>query len=111
MSHFYGTLQGNRGGTTRCGTKSSGIITYAAGWEGAICTRVFQGKQHGYGEGSNDDWYIVELVPWEGSGGTTHLIGEGRLNAGIPPRRPANKSCLGFKHCYEQLRQEKAARR
>lgn len=32
MSHFYGTTQGHRGITTRTGTKSSGLISTANGW-------------------------------------------------------------------------------
>ena len=29
MSHFYGVLGGSRGEATRCGTKKSGLVTYA----------------------------------------------------------------------------------
>ena len=32
MAHFYGVVQGDRGSTSRCGTKNSGIIARAAGW-------------------------------------------------------------------------------
>ena len=36
MSHFYGKLKGSRGEATRCGTRSSGLKTTAASWDGAI---------------------------------------------------------------------------
>jgi hypothetical protein len=32
MAHFYGNLQGNRGETTRAGTKGSGINCHIRGW-------------------------------------------------------------------------------
>ena len=32
MAHFYGTVQGNRGETSRCGSKSSGLVASANGW-------------------------------------------------------------------------------
>ncbi len=36
MSHFYSTIQGNRGEATRCGTKDSGIMASARSWSGSI---------------------------------------------------------------------------
>jgi len=33
MAHFYGELQGNRGETTRCGTKDSGMYAHIRGWD------------------------------------------------------------------------------
>ena len=32
MSRFYGSLKGNRGEATRCGTAKSGINSHARGW-------------------------------------------------------------------------------
>ncbi len=60
MSHFYGTLQGSRGQATRCGSKDSGITTYAASWAGAVqaCVYVRDGK----------DWATVRLTTWSGAG-------------------------------------------
>ena len=55
MSHFYGTLQGSRGEATRCGTANSGLVTYAAGWKGAICVHVT--------ECNGQDHYTMDLVP------------------------------------------------
>ena len=74
MSHFYGTLEGNRGMATRCGTKSSGMVTYTAGWHGAIRT-IIDHREDG------SDVFMVELIPWQSSGGKTRLLAEGVLDA------------------------------
>lgn len=42
MSHFYGTVQGNRGEATRGGSKNSGMDTATASWEGSV-------QVHGHG--------------------------------------------------------------
>ncbi len=73
MSHFYGTLEGNRGEATRCGTKASGITTHAAGWGGAIRVNVY--------EREGKDYYRVTLQPWQGSGGEHVTLAEGELDA------------------------------
>lgn len=39
MSHFYGRLQGGRGGVTRCGTKNSGIEATVESWSTIIRTK------------------------------------------------------------------------
>jgi hypothetical protein len=62
MSHFYGTLQGNRGEGTRGGTKASGMTTYCASWEGAVVCRAWHNKTTG------KDMITVEKVPWHGAG-------------------------------------------
>jgi len=75
MSHFYGTLQGNRGETTRCGTKNSGITIYAAGWGGAIRVDV------SHDERDDTDSYEVYLVPWHSSGGQSRHLAGGVLSS------------------------------
>ena len=40
MSKFYGTLKGNRGEATRCGTVSSGIKVSAQSWEGSLIVHM-----------------------------------------------------------------------
>jgi hypothetical protein len=62
MSHFYGTLKGNRGEATRCGTKNSGMITEAASWEGKIVVRLF------YNEEKKEDWCSIHKSPHFGQG-------------------------------------------
>ena len=62
MSHFYGTIQGNRGETTRGGSKDSGLTTFAASWKGAVRVDVFVNQDTG------EDVARVALVPWRGRG-------------------------------------------
>lgn len=74
MSHFYGTLQGNRGQATRGGSRDSGITTQAAGWGGAIKVETFVGDD-------GKDQFAIHLTPWKGSGGRARLIACGHLDA------------------------------
>ncbi len=77
MSHFYGTLQGNRGEATRCATKSSGLTAQAAGWRGCIEVRVEHDPDTG------KDVFTVHLTPWKGSGGSRKLLADGVLDASM----------------------------
>jgi len=60
MSHFYGTLKGNRGEATRCGSEKSRMETYCASWDGAIRCEAYvkDGK----------DYVKVEKTKWQGKG-------------------------------------------
>ena len=40
MSTFYGTLTGNKGTATRCGTKDSGIRASVQSWKGSVITAL-----------------------------------------------------------------------
>ena len=73
MAHFYGTLEGNRGKATRCGTKIGGLSVTAAGWGGAIYVKLFE--QDGV------DHYTVSIGPWQGSGGSYVKLASGKLDA------------------------------
>lgn len=74
MSHFYGTLQGTRGEATRCGSKGSGMTATAAGWGGAIETRLWHDEKAGV------DRFEVRQRHWRGSGVSytiaTGIVGE-----------------------------------
>lgn len=70
MSHFYGTLQGQRGEATRTGSKGSGVTTYAASWSGAIRTQIYHNGDTGL------DMYRVTQERWHGSG-IHEVIAEG----------------------------------
>jgi len=60
MSHYYGTIQGNRGEATRCGTKNSGMETYCASWKGAVrCMAYIK---------DGVDYVRVEKTMWQGCG-------------------------------------------
>jgi len=73
MSHFYGTMQGNRGEVTRYGTKRSGMEAIAASWSGAIRTYLF------WDEGIQRNCYEVWEVTWHGVG-INRLIERGTIN-------------------------------
>jgi hypothetical protein len=66
MAQFYASIQGNRGEATRLGTKSSGMMTVAASWQGAVKTYLW------YNEEKECDWAEVTLMPWHGQG--THRL-------------------------------------
>jgi hypothetical protein len=71
MSHFYGTLQGNRGEATRCGTKDSGITTVAASWSGAVrCETYIK---------DGVDCVMVQFVTWHGAG-NNRIIYDGPID-------------------------------
>ena len=61
MSHFYGTVQGNRGEASRAGSKRSGMTTYCASWNGAV-------RCYAYTNEEGIDCVIVMLMPWHGQG-------------------------------------------
>lgn len=44
MARFYGGVQGNRGEITRCGSKDSGIVARAQGWEIGARIECFVGS-------------------------------------------------------------------
>lgn len=71
MAKFYGKLQGNRGQATRCGTKSSGITTVAASWEGAVEVNIWHN--------SKEDRDMVEVCmrTWEGCCGESKVLYRG----------------------------------
>ena len=62
MSHFYGVLAGNRGQATRGGTKTSGYLTIAASWDGAIQVRLSYDKE------TEKNHYVVYQSKWQGKG-------------------------------------------
>ena len=62
MSQFYGTVQGNRGQTSRGGSKNSGIETSTASWSGAIRCYAYYDKE------TDTDMVRVEKTTWRGSG-------------------------------------------
>lgn len=65
MSHFYGTLDGNSGEATRCGTKASGLLTYCASWNGAIRCYAYVARDK---TGAEIDFVRVSMSTWNGAG-------------------------------------------
>ena len=82
MSHFYGTIRGGRGEATRCGHKTTGLLTNSAGHHGNIRVHLY------YDEEREQDRFEVFLTPWQGSGGQSRRLVHGALNSragGITP--------------------------
>lgn len=77
MSHFYGTLKGNRGAATRAGAKSSGLTTIAASWSGAISVHLYHDKETGR------DCFSVSQMPWCGVG-AARCIAQGYVGETVP---------------------------
>ena len=94
MSHFYGTLTGQAGEATRCGSKGSGVRTIAASWSGAIQVSLW------YNARTGQDEYTVARVPWSGRGDikiiATGIVGGGaqsRGRNGFIGRQDETSSC------------------
>jgi hypothetical protein len=62
MAHFLGWLKGSRGEASRLGTKSSGLHTVSASWQGAVEVYLSQDAITG------KDIASVFLIPWHGAG-------------------------------------------
>jgi hypothetical protein len=62
MSHFYGTLQGNKGEATRCGSKSSGVDAVAASWRGCGTAFTYFNEERGV------DMLRLAIDVWKGAG-------------------------------------------
>jgi len=71
MAHFYGMLKGSRGRATRCGTRTSGMDTTAASWDGAVSVSLY--------ERDGRDYARVALTPWHGRG-TSRVLYDGPVN-------------------------------
>ncbi len=61
----------------RYGTKSTGLTSTAAGWQGSIKTRVW------YDHNKECDRFRVWIESWMNSGGERTLLAEGILDANI----------------------------
>ena len=69
MSHFYGTLDGQAGQATRCGSKRSGYKAVAASWQGAVEVVLHHDSVSG------KDMVTIHFVPWQGTGGGPDAAG------------------------------------
>jgi hypothetical protein len=65
MSHFYGSVQGNRGEATRGGSKDSGIFGHIRGWNVGVRVDV----DHDENEGQ-------DIVTVRSTGGSNSSSGE-----------------------------------
>ena len=78
MSHFYASIQGNRGEATRCGTKG-GMMGWIRGWHSGV--KVWSE----YNEDTNTDEFRIYATGGSGDGklglvfNTMWLIGEVKM--------------------------------
>lgn len=82
MAHFYGTLQGNRGRATRCGSRASGMKATCASWAGAVECYAYPGAD-------GRDWVMVQLAPWHGAG-EYRVLYSGPISGEVMPARDAD---------------------
>lgn len=74
MSHFYGTVQGNRGEASRGGSKHSGMTTHCASWAGSVRCNAYQNAE-------GIDCVRVTLGTWQGRGQSpSRLLYEGPIS-------------------------------
>lgn len=74
MSTFYGTVEGQRGPATRCGSRSSGIRTAAQSWDGSVIVNL------SYSERDGEDTLMVDINTSENSSAYGHHIWHGSFN-------------------------------
>lgn len=47
MAHFYGSMSGSRGETTRMGTKGSGLQAHVRGWDVGVVAQMYHDERTG----------------------------------------------------------------
>lgn len=99
MSHFYGTVRGGRGEATRCGHKTSGLTTNAAGHYGSVRVHVWYDDDH------DCDRFSVDLTPWCGSGGESRPLVSGLLDAHAGTRKPVENALGAIQFALHSLAQ------
>ena len=80
MAQFQGTVSGSRGEASRLGTKNSGIVTQAKGWNSGV-------KVYGYVEDGQDKFDIFVTTGSSHKSGTD-FIGSVVLVYGEPKFKP-----------------------
>jgi len=80
MAHFMGTMQGNRGSTSRLGSKSSGIDAQVSGWNIGVDVRC-----HYDPETDSDICHIYQ------TGGSNRRTGEKLIKTIREKRRKPRK--------------------
>lgn len=71
MAHFYGTLQGNRGQASRCGTKGSGLHIRAGSWQGGIQVDLE------YDPATGTNMAYVSQIKWRNGVGVNKVLYSG----------------------------------
>ena len=74
MAHFRATIQGSRGEASRLGTRSSGLQTVAASWQGAVRVELYACGDR--------DLARVSLTPHRGAG-VERLLFDGPVDGAV----------------------------
>ena len=75
MAHFRGTIEGNRGDTSRLGTKKTGLIVTANGWKAGVQVEVRHDKE------KNSDVFEIYKTTGGDCAIVKELIGSFRVKA------------------------------
>jgi hypothetical protein len=67
MARFLAEIEGQRGKTSRLGSKKSGISGTVASWEGSVYVRLWHDEETGR------DMADVALAPWHNAGVSRQL--------------------------------------
>ena len=83
MAQFQGTVSGGRGEASRPGTKNSGIVTHAKGWNSGV-------EVHGYVDENGQDKFDIFMTT-----GSSHKMGKDFIGSvvlvdGKPKFKPKN---------------------
>ena len=81
MRIYFGRVKGNGNSTSRCGTKSSGVMAYLQSRQGGIKVSVHR-------DVSGHDIYRVELAKNEFGQGRDALIYQGTISGKCPTDKP-----------------------
>lgn len=60
MAHFIAYVRGQRGEASRLGSKTSGMHSTTASWQGSVTVELY--------EKAGVDYALVSLNPWKGQG-------------------------------------------
>jgi len=83
MSHFYASIQGDKGEATRCGSKDSGSNSHTRGWNLGV---AIEGYHH-----SGEDFFQITITSGSTDKYESYNIGLISLDDGIPVFKPYTK--------------------
>ena len=78
MSHFYASIEGQAGPATRCGSKKSGIVAWAASWSGRVALYLVHDPETG-----KDHFRVCQLIHTNGAG-VHETLAEGVVGKAAP---------------------------
>lgn len=73
MAHFRGSIHGCRGEASRLGSKKSGLVTRANGWDGGVTVNL-------YVDGDGNNCAYVTLTNGSGFDGPTIQLYDGKID-------------------------------